>query len=88
MMGNDSREKSLQLAIQLNLVFPGFGYFYIGQTAVGIAAILLVTGIYVTTALTYILHAYVGMNVIMAIHLFIWNRRRKKKNAAGQGMEK
>ena len=78
-MGIVSQEKNLRLAIQLNLVFPGFGYFYIGKGIFGIAAILIIIGIWATTGLKYLAHTYVVMNAIMAIDMFIWNSRNKKK---------
>jgi|GEM_PF-2878056 len=80
-MVNVSQAKSLRLAIQLNLVFPGFGYFYIGKGIFGIAAILLVIGIWAATGLSYLVHTYIVMNAIMAIDMFIWNSRNKKKTA-------
>ena len=86
-MTNASQEKSLRLAIQLNLVFPGFGYFYIGKSNVGIAAILVVIGIYATTGLSYLFHTYIGVNAIMAVDMIIWNRRNKKELVVGQKRE-
>ena len=65
-MGIVSQEKSLRMAIQLNLVFPGFGHFYIGKGIFGIAAILIIIGIWETTGLRYIVHTYMVMNAIMA----------------------
>ena len=78
-MVNDSQEKSLRMAIQLNLVFPGFGYFYIGKNIIGIAAIMLIIGIWATTGLQYIIHTYIAMNAIMAMDMFISNSKNKKK---------
>ena len=37
----DTREKSLPLAIGLNLVLPGAGYMYMGRIALGIGALSL-----------------------------------------------
>ena len=87
-MGNVSQAKSLQLAIQLNLVFPGLGYFYIGKTIIGIAAVLLFIGICATTGLSHIIQTYIVINVIMAIDMFIWNSRNKKKPVVEQNMER
>jgi len=78
-MINVSKENSLRLAIQLNLVFPGFGYFYIGKGIMGIVASLLFIGIWATTGLQYIVHTYIVMNAIMAFDIFIWNSKNKKK---------
>lgn len=76
-MGN-VKEKSLALAIGLNVVLPGLGYMYMGKIVVGIAAILLIIGIYATTALLYIFPTWIGMNVIMAIDMYILNSKNKK----------
>ena len=47
----------------------------------GIAAILLIIGIWATTGLVHLVHTYIVMNAIMAIDMFIWNSRNKKKTA-------
>ncbi|MBN1816765.1 MAG: hypothetical protein JW828_05360 [Sedimentisphaerales bacterium] len=82
-MVNGLQEKSLRLAIQLNLVFPGFGCFYIGKNTIGVAAILIMIGTWASTGLEYILHAYIAMNAVMAVDLFIWNSRKKEKPVDG-----
>lgn len=77
-MGN-VKEKSLALAIGLNVVLPGLGYMYMGKVIVGIAAILLIIAIYATTALLYIFPTWIVMNVIMAIDMYILNSKNKEK---------
>lgn len=77
-MGN-AKEKSLGLAIGLNLLLPGLGYMYMGKVIVGIAAILLIIGIYATTALLYLFPTWIVMNLIMAIDMYILNSKNKKK---------
>ena len=83
-MGNGLPAKSLRVAIQLNLVFPGLGYLYIGKTIVGVIAALLVVGIYLLRGFHYLVQAYLVMNAILAIDLLIWNSRIRKKMAARQ----
>ena len=76
-MGN-AKEKSLPLAIGLNLLFPGLGYMYMGKVIIGIAAALLIVGIYATTGLLYIGPTWIVMNVIMGIDMVILNNKNKK----------
>ena len=83
-MGNGMPEKSLRVAIQLNLVFPGLGYCYIGKTIVGIIAVLLVIGIYLAKGFQFLVQAYLVMNAVMAIDMIIWNGRTRKQLAARQ----
>lgn len=47
------KEKSLPLAIGLNLLLPGIAYMYMRKWVVGIFACLLVVGIYATTGLQF-----------------------------------
>jgi hypothetical protein len=77
-MGN-AKEKSLPLAIGLNLLFPGLGYMYMGKVIIGIAAALLIVGIYATTGLLYIGPTWIVMNVIMGIDMVILDNKNKKK---------
>ncbi len=72
-------EKSLPLAIGLNLVLPGVGYIYMGKFIVGIFACLLIVGIYLSTAMIIIAPTWIGLNVIMAIDMLILSNKNKKK---------
>jgi len=72
------KEKNLALAIGLNLLLPGLGYMYMGKIIVGIAAVLLIIGIYATTSLLYIAPAWIAMNAIMSIDMIILNNKNKK----------
>jgi len=83
-MGNGMPAKSLRVAIQLNLVFPGLGYFYIGKTIIGIIAALLVIGIYIAKGFHYLVQAYLVMNAVMVTDMLIWNSRTRKKITAQQ----
>jgi len=78
-MGKVVKEKSMALAIGLNLLLPGVGYMYMGKVVIGIAAVLLIIGIYATTALLYIVPTWIVMNAIMAIDMFILKSKNKKK---------
>ena len=77
-MSSPVKEKSLPLAIGLNILLPGVGYIYMGKWIVGIAAIFLIYGIYLTTALLFLIPSWLGMNVIMAIDMMILNNKNKK----------
>lgn len=74
-----AKEKSLPLAIGLNLLLPGLGYMYMGKWIVGIFASLLIVMIYLTTALVFIVPTWIVMNVIMAIDMLILSNKNKKK---------
>ena len=74
-----SKEKSLSFAIGLNVIFPGLGYVYMGKWIVGIFACLLVIMIYLSSGLTFILPAWLGMNIIMAIDMLILSNKNKKR---------
>jgi len=69
----------MALAIGLNLLLPGVGYMYMGKVVIGIAAVLLIIGIYATTALLYIVPTWIVMNAIMAIDMSILKSKNKKK---------
>jgi len=77
-MGN-VKEKSLPLAIGLNFLLPGIGYMYMGKWIVGIFALLLIVGIYVTTGLLFLLPTWIGINIIMVIDMFILSKKNKDK---------
>jgi len=78
-MGKVVKEKSMALAIGLNLLLPGVGYMYMGKVVIGIAAVLLIIGIYATTALLYIVPTWIVMNAIMAVDMFVLKSKNKKK---------
>jgi len=72
------KEKSLPLAIGLNLVLPGIGYMYMGKWVVGIFACLLIIGIFATTGLLFILPTWIMLNAIMAIDMIILAKKNKQ----------
>ena len=74
-----AKEKSLPLAIGLNLVLPGLGYMYMGKLIVGIFACLLIVMIYVSSTLLIIAPTWLVMNVIMGIDMLILSNKNKKK---------
>jgi hypothetical protein len=73
------KEKSLPLGIGLNLLLPGLGYMYMGKWIVGILACLLIIGIYLSSALPFIVPTWLVMNAIMAIDMVILSNKNKKK---------
>jgi RNA polymerase subunit RPABC4/transcription elongation factor Spt4 len=73
------KEKSLPLAIGLNLLLPGFGYMYMGKWLVGIFASLLILAMYLTAPIIYTFPTWLIMNVIMILDMFILSNKNKKK---------
>lgn len=78
----EQKLKSLPLAIGLNLLYPGLGYMYMGKIIVGIGAALLVTMIYFTNMACYIIPAWIIMNLIMALDMFILQNKRISNNSS------
>ena len=72
-------EKSLPLAIGLNLVLPGLGYMYMGKWIVGTFACLLILTMYLTTPLLFLVPTWIGINLFMVIDMLILSRKNKKK---------
>lgn len=73
------KEKSLPLAIGLNLLLPGLGYLYMGKWLVGLLACLLIIGIYLTSAISLMMPIWIIMNIIMAIDMLILSSKNKKQ---------
>lgn len=71
-------EKSLPIAIGLNFIFPGAGYFYIGRYDQGILAVLIMIAIIVMEPAILIFSAGMGINIIMGVDLLILHRKNKK----------
>lgn len=69
-------EKSLALAIGLNLFFPGFGYIYMGRPILGIAAFVLVVAVVATNFLIAPM-VWLTMNIIMALDMLILQKKRQ-----------
>ena len=72
------KEKSIPLAIGLNIVLPGLGYMYMGKVIVGIAALFLIIGIYAMFAFSGVLLTWVMMNIMMAIDMIILGKKNEK----------
>ena len=75
---SELREKNVPLAIGLNFLLPGLGYMYMGKVIVGIAALLLIIGIYAVYAFSGLVMTWVVMNIIMMIDMFILGGKNKK----------
>lgn len=73
------KEKQLGLAIGLNLLLAGAGYMYMGKWIVGIFALLLILGIYATTGAGGLGSAWLIMNLIMGIDMYILFKKNKEK---------
>ena len=74
-----TKEKSLGLAIGLNLLLAGAGYMYMGKWIVGIFALLLIFGIYATSGFGGLGGAWLIMNPIMGIDMYILFKKNKEK---------
>lgn len=72
------KEKSLPLAIGLNLLLPGLGYMYMGKLIVGIFAFLLVIGIVVTSGFFVVVPTWIVLNIIMAIDMMILSGKQRR----------
>ena len=67
------------MAIGLNLLVPGMGYLYMGKWLVGIVGSAIIIGTYLTSPAILIGQIWLGMNVIMAIDMFILSKKHKEK---------
>jgi hypothetical protein len=81
------KEKSLPMAIGLNILLPGVGYMYMGKWIVGIFACLVVVGIYASSGLLFLGPVWVGLNLIMGIDMVILSNKNKKKIAEATTMK-
>lgn len=75
---SELKEKSIPLAIGLNLLLPGAGYMYMGKVVVGIGAMLLVIMIYFASVAMGLVTSF-GMFVIMTIDMLILGNKQKKE---------
>lgn len=80
-------EKSLPLAIGLNILLPGLGYLYMGRWLIGIVGGLLIIAILATTPLATLLLVWLVMAAIMAIDMVILFNKRKAKIATETTMK-
>jgi hypothetical protein len=81
-----SKEKSLPLAIGLNVVLPGLGYMYMGKWIIGIAGCLLIMAISWNAFLSGgdVLTTWLIVNLIMAIDMLILMNKNKAKIIANE----
>jgi len=77
-MGNETKEKSLPLAIGLNLLLPGIGYIYMGKMLVGIAGSILILGMFLTADISTVFGLWFFVNLIMGIDMMMLNNKNKK----------
>jgi len=73
-----TKEKNLALAIGLNIVLPGLGYMYMGKVLVGLAAMLIVVGVFMAASIFALGTTWLVMNAIMAIDMFILQGKNKE----------
>lgn len=73
------KEKSLPLAIGLNILFAGAGYLYMGKWVVGILAFLLILGIAMSIPAQSVFSTILVIQIIMAIDMFMLFKRNAKQ---------
>lgn len=73
-----AKEKNLFMALGLNLVLAGAGYLYMGKWLVGIAAFLLIAGIFATSDTETLAITWLVLNAIMAIDMTMLHRKNQK----------
>ena len=69
------KEKSIPLAIGLNILLPGAGYMYMGKIFVGIASLLFIIAIYAATSVFTFFSTWLVMNIIMAGDMVILGKK-------------
>jgi GYF domain 2 len=74
-------EKSLPLAIGLNILWPGLGYIYMGKWIAGLIGGLLIIGIYATMGLIFLPMTWITLSAIMALDMAVLSGRNKRKIA-------
>lgn len=87
---DDKREKSLLVAIGLNVLLPGAGYWYLGEIVLGVAALVLMVLVMGVAALVEVLDRdegvwllpWLGLNVAMAIDMWILFRKKRAATRA------
>ena len=83
------QQKNIWLAIGLNFVYLGAGYFYMGRKVLGVLLILIATGFAAAMASNPILFsaissAWFGIFIITCIDMLIlYNKNRKETTKAG-----
>jgi len=77
-MENKTKEKSLPLAIGLNLLLPGIGYIYMGKMLVGVAGSLLIFGMFLTADISTVFGLWFFVNLIMGIDMMMLHNKNKK----------
>lgn len=74
-----TKEKSLPLAIGLNLLLAGAGYIYMGKWLVGIIGMLLFLAIFWNATLDLVIPTSIVINVVMALDMWFLFKKRKDK---------
>ncbi len=72
------KEKSVLLAVGLNLLLPGAGYIYMGKIYLGVLGLLLIVALAYSTPLIAASGVWLGFNIIMGIDMVLLNNKRQK----------
>lgn len=80
------KEKSLPMAIGLNVVLPGVGYMYMDKPVLGVVVFLFAMAAAWAGAVIYV-PVWLFLNVVMAIDMILLNTKRDKAVALANTMQ-
>lgn len=72
-------EKSLPLAIGLNFIFPGLGYFYLGDAYRGVLAVLVGMLILLSSPIIFVIPVWIGLMAVFSVDMFTLYRKRERQ---------
>lgn len=72
--------KSVAAAIGMNLLFPGLGYLYMGRWIIGVLGGALVIAILMGSRPEHLLIAWMVLNLIMIIDMYLLGSRLHARN--------
>jgi hypothetical protein len=75
---NKPQPKNLTLAVGLNFVLPGAGYFYMGRQLIGILGGALIIALIYLADWQNVLIVWLSVNVVMALDMIIINSKQAK----------
>jgi hypothetical protein len=80
---NELKEKSIPLAIGLNLLWPGIGYMYMGNIVLGLCVLILIPIFIIVVPIpAFSISICIVLQVVMLIDMLILGKEREKEIAA------
>jgi hypothetical protein len=73
------KPKNLTLAVGLNFVLPGAGYFYMGRQLIGILGGALIIALIYLADWQNVLLVWISVNIVMALDMLIINSKQVKE---------